>query len=125
MPGQKTVILVPLTATILATASPAIAQDPVRGFYIEGGGGVNFLEDMDGAVREEGDPDEPFSIGFDTGFAVGARAGYGFMSGLRVEGEATYRQNDADDISVGELEGDFIDGDVSSVALMGNVYYDF
>ncbi|MEM7442886.1 MAG: outer membrane beta-barrel protein [Pseudomonadota bacterium] len=112
----------------IGIATPASAQS--SGWYVEGGGGVNWLSDIQ--FDESG---SEYEIDTDTGWAAGGRVGYGWDNGLRLEGEVTYRDNgDGVDLFVGPGgsppgdSGDFdlFDDpiDVSSLALMGNVYYD-
>jgi opacity protein-like surface antigen len=61
-------------------------------------------------------------IEFDTGYGLGAVGGFDYGT-WRLEGELTYRANDIDQFSgFGLLP---VDGDVSSMALMANAYYDF
>ena len=67
--------------------------------------------------------------------------GYGFANGVRIEGELGYRKNDLEKMTVREpgslvvllppgappalLKGErAIDGDVSAVTFMANLYYD-
>lgn len=65
-----------------------------------------------------------------TGYAVGGVVGFAFPMGLRAEGEITYRSNRQDY----NLEGTLIPGlpsptiaysNITSVAIMGNAYWDF
>ena len=118
-------MLLVASATALGLASTAVAQQPA-GWYVEGAGGVNWMEDMDFAIEDPGDPDEVFSTEYDTGFAVSGRVGYAFGNGFRVDGEVAYRQNDFDTINIdGESVGSPVyDGDVSSWAFMLNGLYD-
>jgi len=108
---------------------PAFAQS--EGWYVEGGGGVNWLDDIQ--FDESG---AQFELGSDSGWAAGGRVGYGWNNGVRLEGEVTYRDN-SDGVAsfagpggnpAGDGGGaDLLFGnpvDVSSLALMGNVYYD-
>ena len=70
-------MLLVASAPALGLASTAVAQQPA-GWYVEGAGGVNWMEDMDFAIEDPGDPDEVFSTEYDTGFAVSGRVGYAF-----------------------------------------------
>ena len=64
----------------------------------------------------------PFYIDmtFEPGFAIGGYLGYELDSGFRFEGEMTIRANGVD-----EVDGFPLSGDLSSVAFMGNVLYEF
>lgn len=96
---------------MLGSNSAASAQSVYYGVH----GGLNLSHDADatdGVVTEE--------VAYDLGFAVGGFVGYDLGSGLRVEGELTYRVNDVD-----TLAGVSFGGDVSSLALMANGFYDF
>ncbi len=125
---RTSVLLFASAAALGLTLGPmatALAQQP-EGWYVEGAGGVNWMEDMDFAIEDPGDPDEVFSTEYDTGFAVSGRVGYAFGNGFRVDGEVAYRQNDFDTINIdGESVGSpAYDGDVSSWAFMLNGLYD-
>lgn len=96
---------------VLGSHSGASAQSIYYGLH----GGLNLSHDSDGTsggVTTE-------SV-YDPGFAVGGFAGYDLGSGLRIEGELTYRVNDVDTVGGINLDGDF-----SSLAFMANGFYDF
>ncbi|NCA68737.1 MAG: porin family protein [Sphingobacteriia bacterium] len=60
----------------------------------------------------------------DSGLAVGAVIGHAFPNNLRIEGELAYQKNDLDTVSWRGLSTN-LNGDVSSLALLANGYYDF
>lgn len=105
---------------ILAGADSARAD----GFYVGLQGGFNDVF--------EGDFNDDCAIiclaeaeaTYEDGFIVSGAIGYGTSFGLRLEGEVTYRDN-----AFGPVEWtDAVrptSGDVTSVAAMGNLYYDF
>jgi len=62
---------------------------------------------------------------FDSGIGFVAALGSSVESGARAEVELAYRKNDFDEVKVDGLGKADIDGDISSLALMGNIYYDF
>jgi len=62
-------------------------------------------------------------LSYNTGYALSGVAGYEFGNGLRVEGEANYRQASMDKVSVSGLSAN-ISSDVWSVGMMANAYYD-
>jgi opacity protein-like surface antigen len=112
-------------AAIALSSFPANAQP--AGWYVEGAGGVNWVEDMDLILREDGDPDEDIGFAsFDTGWAASARVGYGFGNGLRIDGEVVYRDNGIDEfIYDGTTFHDpLAQGDISSWGFMLNALYD-
>ena len=86
-----------LAATVLALPVTAEAQ-PVRGFYVGGGIGGNFMDDLDTTLSL---PTGPLrgSVSFHPGFAGVISVGYGFGNGLRTEIEANYRENEVDRVS--------------------------
>lgn len=134
-------------ASLISLSTAAMAQDwswtqgPTegRGLYIEGAAGATWTEDFD----SQSGPFPPgltglgFGPGFNTfrseyntGYAVGGRVGYGFPSGLRVEGELMYRYNDLDKVTIspGLAPGagaGAATGSIDSVALMANALYDW
>ncbi len=134
-----------MTACLCLVATGATAD---QGFYIGLGAGLWFSGDSDA----RGHPSEIYSPPFDAtgthdqGTAFSGAVGYRFAEGLRVEGELSYRESDLDEFTVREpgslaallppdqrqnpaaldsLRGMRpIDGDVSAVSLMANLYYD-
>ena len=62
-------------------------------------------------------------ISYNSGYALSGVAGYEFGNGLRLEGEANYRQASMDKVSVAGLTGN-ISSDVWSVGMMANAYFD-
>ena len=61
---------------------------------------------------------------FDTGFTIGAAYGYHYTDKLRVEADLGYRKSDLDKVTIGgvTLDGS---GDMSTLTLLANGYYDF
>lgn len=118
----------------IAQSTGAGAQETGR-VYIEGRGGVTFVDE------EETSDATGFTIEdeFDTGYNVGAAVGYAGPRGLRGDIELRYRQNDLDSFNIvedagfgvanglGDLDGVKLsaDGEVSVLAGMANLYYDF
>jgi len=100
-------------------------------WYISGNVGAVFVNDSD---ISGSDPTIPASIDgeieFDTGFGINGAVGYG-IGNVRLEGELSYRTADMDKLSgtatIGSLtlsgSGD-VSGDVTSLGLMANVWYD-
>lgn len=102
-----------LFGILLLFGSNSLAS--AQSIYYGAHGGLNLAHDADatdGVVTEE--------VAYDLGFAFGGFVGYDLGNGLRLEGEVTYRVNDFD-----TLGGISFGGDVSSLALMANGFYDF
>ncbi|WP_029008542.1 OmpA family protein [Azospirillum halopraeferens] len=110
-----------LLGTALAVMLPAGAM-AAEGFYIGAGGGLNWTRDADFREATTGFEDD---VEFDMGGAVSLSAGYKSAMGLRGELEFNWRwSNDIDKVN-GISPGAFgVDGDISSLAFMGNVLYD-
>jgi opacity protein-like surface antigen len=109
---KQFVVLLALTMFIGLGVSAAFAAP-----YVSGNVGAVWLEDTD--------IEDDFSdVSFDTGFGITAAIGNAYENGLRGEVEFGYRTSDID-----EFDSDFgsrsINGDVSTISLMVNGYYDF
>lgn len=85
--------------------------------YVSGFGGITFLSDAD--LYQSGFGSSTFA--YDAGAGFGASAGYRWAMGLRAEFELSYRSNDVDTIDGVSVSG----VDTSSLAYMGNLWYDF
>ena len=129
------------TALFCAVSTAALAQT-TSGFYVGGGGGVNWTKDSDITLT---DPSVPATLSgeaeFDTGWGAVGQVGYKglFLPGLRLEFEFNYRDNDLDKVTVDSVNGVSISptelgalsgtspvtGSVRSIAPMFNVLYDF
>jgi opacity protein-like surface antigen len=90
------------------------------GTYISGNLGAVIVEDSD---FDAGPLSGEFT--FDTGFGFVAAVGSSVENGGRIEVELGYRKNDFDELKIDGLGKADIDGDISSLSLMGNAYYDF
>ncbi len=107
-------------------AAGALSQEALAGhWYISGHAGAVFLQGTDVQLCGSGTC-SPFALraDFDTGWGVGGAGGYGFDNGFRLEGEATYRNNDLNKLSVSGSSAALPDTSVSSLAFMANGYYD-
>ena len=110
-----------LTATLIGSASAANAQ-PVEGVYVGAGAELNFLQDQSGTVDAIpaptgiGLPSQPAKLRWGGGYAVSGSVGYGVGNGLRLEAEASYRN---------EQQGHGGSGQQQQFGLMGNLLYDF
>jgi len=90
------------------------------GTYISGNLGAVIVNDSD---FDAGPLSGEFT--FDTGAGLLGALGSSNERNGRVEVELGYRKNDFDEIKVDGLGKADIDGDISSLSLMGNAYYDF
>ncbi len=121
-----------LAAVTVAAAVGAIPLAHADGWYASLGAGVNLYPDSDvdsasfGAVRVE--------HSLDTGPVVSGALGKQLSSGVRIEGELSYRKNDYDDITVSVPATIFgtaltattaLTGDTTTLGFMANVAYDF
>lgn len=88
--------------------------------YISGNLGAVFLEDSD--FDADGLSGE---FSFDTGFGATVGLGHEYGNGLRTEIELGYRSNDFDEVEVDGLGSGSVDGDMTALSGMLNVYYDF
>jgi outer membrane protein OmpA-like peptidoglycan-associated protein len=111
---RKTVLAA--TALAVPLAAPVAAQ-PVEGFYVGAGAGLNWLQDQ--TFSGTGGA----NVSFDMGYGGVISLGWGFGNGIRAEIEGSYRQNDTDRFSLdGVLSGG---GSARSYGVMGNAFYDF
>ena len=94
--------------------------------YVSGNVGAVWVVDSD--LSQYGE-DTGAEMSFDTGYGVTGALGYAFprdMSyGYRTEIELGYRENDTDKISAKGFVSESIDGDVSTISVMANVFIEF
>jgi len=124
---MKNILVCLLTFAVIGSG----VSTSFAGRYISGNLGAVIVNDSD---IDEGPISGEFT--FDAGFGVlgavgsswensrgrGSRGSTG--NGGRVEVELGYRKNDFDEIKVDGLGSADIDGDLTSLSLMGNLYYD-
>lgn len=94
----------------MAAISSAAQAEP---WYVGVNGMVNLTHDGD--VNGAGD-----QALYELGYGASAAVGMYFNPNLRLEGELSYRANDIDTIGGGAVLGD-----VGTVALLANLFYDF
>lgn len=115
MKKTRFMFLVCLVSSFLMASFSFAAVGP----YVSGQVGATFLQDADfsasGGLTGE--------TSFDTGFNLGVAGGYDFGP-ARVEGEVAYRLNDVDEYQVNGLGTFAGDGDVSTLSLMANGFWD-
>ena len=87
--------------------------------YISGNLGAVILNDSD---IDDGPLSGEFT--FDTGVGFVGALGSSLQNDGRVEVELGYRKNDFDETKIDGLGKADIDGDITSLSLMGNAYYD-
>ena len=120
-----------LAATVLALPIAAQAQ-PVSGFYIGAGAGVNLRQ---GTVdRAPGLSNAQMSVfgsgrevkfGTEPGFAGVGSVGWGFGNGFRAEVEGNYRRNDDSRLGFLGRQAFNSHGRVHQAGVMMNGFYDF
>lgn len=103
-------------ASLLLWGAPASAEGVYLG--IHGGSNLTFGSDIDNSDNGLQE------IHYDVGFGVGGALGYKWSFGLRTEGEFTYRRNKVDEIEISGSDFE-ADGNVSSISIMANAFYDF
>ena len=109
----------------LVAAGPIAAAQAAKGFYIGAHGGAVFLEDADTTLAALVSPFTAvsFETQFDPGYLFGGVVGYGYTDMFRVEAEVSYLDNDLDEFTnSGSVS---VDGDITALAGMVNVYLDF
>lgn len=104
---------------LLAVANEAMAES--RGWYVGASSGITFdLWTEDFAIEDDIDGEIDFKVGWSV---VGAAIGYAFANGARVELSPGFSS-----LSVGSVStsvGDVGSGDVRTIEVMINGYYDF
>jgi hypothetical protein len=81
--------------SIFATASAFAEPFSFSNFYIDGFGGINFVN----SFKERG-----VRVDLNSGYAVGGALGYRFSRFFRLEGEAAYRSNTFDQVVVKDMQ---------------------
>ncbi|MDX2493411.1 MAG: outer membrane beta-barrel protein [Desulfuromusa sp.] len=94
---------------------------PIAGAEIYYSGNMGIVSASDSDIDDGFDTGE---LSFDDGFAVTGALGQTLGSTGRVEVELGYRTNNIDKIKIDGLGIANIDGDVTTLSLMGNGYYD-
>ncbi len=137
------------TTACLCLVVAATGATADEGFYVGLGAGLSIMKDagVKGHASELYSPPMDATSEVDRGGAFSGAVGYRFANGLRVEGELGYRENDLKELTVREpgslaallplplrqapaaldrLRGTrSIEGDISALSFMANLYYDF
>jgi opacity protein-like surface antigen len=88
--------------------------------YLSGNVAAIFVNDAD---FDEAGYNGEFS--FDTGFGATIALGNALSNGMRFEAELGYGSSDLDEVSIDGFGSASMGGDITTLALMGNIYYDF
>ena len=107
-----------LAVATLGVSSAAMAQG-YNGWYLGARGGATWLEDSSSNVGGTS-----VGLDYDRGYNLGGSVGYQFGGPFRLEAEVVYRKNDIDTFTVNGARLGGAAGDVSSLALMVNGFYD-
>ncbi len=94
-----------------------------EGWYGRLDAGRSVDGNLDGSVSD-GVTTAPFSPNLEEDWLGGVGLGYATRNGFRLEGELSYRQNDWEPTALDAFETS-ASGDATSLALMGNLLYDF
>jgi outer membrane protein OmpA-like peptidoglycan-associated protein len=113
-----------LAATMLALPVAAQAQ-PVTGFYVGAGVGMNWLMETDVDLSNRFAAPRSGTADFDYGYLGVVSLGWGFGNGVRAEIEGSYRSNDIDTLTGYGLSSPRASGTAVSYGVMGNALYDF
>ena len=108
-----------LAVATLGVSSAAMAQG-YNGWYLGARGGVTWLEDSSSTVGGVA-----HNIDYDRGYNIGGSVGYQFGGPFRLEAEVVHRKNDVDSYTLGGTRLGGAAGEMSSLALMVNGFYDF
>jgi OOP family OmpA-OmpF porin len=104
-------------------AAVAGGAQATEGWYGRVDVGSSIDGSLDGSVSD-GIISEPFSPDLEEEWMGGVGLGYAMRNGFRLEGELSYRQNDWEPTALPAF-GTGASGDATSLALMGNLLYDF
>ena len=107
-----------LAVATLGLSNAAMAQG-YNGWYLGARAGVAWLEDHSSPVGGVNS-----SYDFDHGWGLGGSVGYQYGGPWRVELEVAYRKNDLDSVTRGGARLGGATGEMSSLALMLNGFYD-
>ena len=113
-------------ALLTALSLPKANGAETPGWYVGLEGGWSHLTDPSGTFTT---PATSLSVTLhpSEGFAAGGTAGFAFRGGLRVEGEFVYRRHGLQSFTSSQTNGASVpaQGRLESVAMMGNLLYEF
>jgi opacity protein-like surface antigen len=107
--------VVVVLAVVLLSATAAFAAPYVSG-------NIGIVSVMDSDLTE---PGLTGSMSFDPGLGVMGAVGSDFMPGVRGEVELAYRTNDMDTLTIDGFGSGPIDGEITCLSMMVNVFKDF
>lgn len=113
--------LISVAGSVVLACSISATAGPNNGWYMGLEGGGNWVSDNDATFSTSLPTSGPATLGFDTGWAGIATAGYAFKGNWRLEAEFGYRHNE-----IATING-FVaspKGELNSSSLMGNLLYD-
>jgi opacity protein-like surface antigen len=115
------------TAASAQDSAPGAALNQLRGIYVSGAGGMNWVQTGDASVFLGGafNSTVSSSADFDHNWSANGALGYAWKSLFRTEVEGSFRQNDLNSISLQPLSANQIAGRVTTWAVMANVLNDF
>jgi opacity protein-like surface antigen len=117
MPGKAVILGAVATAALLVGAGGASAQ----GFYLKGFGGWTIPQNNDFQLNDRTfDTSSGSGLDYDSGYVLGAAAGYDVNPNVALELEYAYRNSDATLKNTGGASGE-----VQSNAFMANAIYKF
>lgn len=117
----RTLHRVALLALSLAALLPqGAAAQSSSGLYAEARAGAVFVKDAD--YNPNGPNGE---LSYDPGIAVDVALGYAFEVGLRLELQLGYRKSDLDELKIDGGGVKDTGGDLRTLNIMANLYYDF
>ena len=105
----------------LAMAAGGVATPVLAAPYLSFNGGALWAEDSDLSVKGHNSSGEHT---YDLGYMIDIAIGNTYANGLRAELEIPYRFNDVDEFSMEGSSPEEFDREISSLALMANLYYD-
>ena len=115
---RKSVLILASSTLIFFVSTMAYsAEDP----YVSLSLGFVMPNDSDADF----DSGETVTFGFDDGFAFSGAIGGRIEKGIRAEAEFSYLKSDLDKASVSGFGSTPVDGDISSISLLANGYFDF
>jgi opacity protein-like surface antigen len=114
------------TAAWAEESAGEIVRNQIRGVYLSGAGGINWVQRGDASIFLGGFASTiSSSAHFDRDWSANGAIGYAWKSLFRTEIEGSFRRNDLTSISLQPLSPNRIVGDTETWAVMVNVLNDF
>ncbi len=109
-----------IALSLVFTASAYSAQ----GMYVSGNVGLSLVDDIDMTDSDNVFPGANIEMEFDSGVSFAGAIGYR-MDNIRVEAEVGYQENDIEKVDVFGIDIEDFEGDLNSLSVLANGYYDF